>query len=75
MYDTRLDLAAGSPNGSKLEVLGDVEIAGHEVGDPRHVVVMRRDDPGERHLIAGDGALDDRRVKLGLRDHDFDHAV
>src|SRR4029079_8906730 len=61
--------------GRLLRFLGDVEVTGHEEGDPRHVVVVRSNDPGEGHLIAGDGALDDRRVRLGLRDHDFDHAL
>jgi hypothetical protein len=43
-----------------LRLFGDVEVAGYEVGDPGHVVVVGSDDLGERDLVPGHGTLDDR---------------
>jgi len=38
-----------------------------------HVIVVRRDDPGEGELVAGDGELDDRPLWVSLRSYDTDH--
>ena len=48
--------------------MSDIDVAGHQVAHPDHVVVMRRHDLGERNLVAAHRGRDDAGDQLALRD-------
>lgn len=68
--------APGDRPGGLLGIGRHVEVAGYEIGDAGHVLVVDGDDPGERDLVACGGSLDDHPRDLAL-DHcaTHDHAL
>ena len=66
----RPEPAPGDRPGRLHGIGGYVEVARDEEGDASHVLVVGGDDPGERHLVAFGGSLDD-----GSGDPAFDHCA
>ena len=52
-------LAPGDRPGGRDRLVGDLDVAADEIGDPHHVVVMCCDDPSEGGLIACRCVLND----------------
>jgi hypothetical protein len=64
----RGELAPRDRPGTVGRFLGELDVAADHEADPRHVVVVRRDDAREGDLVPGGRPGDLRRIELALHD-------
>lgn len=62
------ELAPGDRPGGLRRILGELLVAGDDVGDPDEIGVVGRDDAGEGDLVPGAGPFDDVEREQGRRD-------